>query len=341
MANLKKIPNVSASFFGMVLGMAGLANAWRIAHRIWKLPGWISESIFGIAALTWLILVVLFVGKWLCLSDKGLAELRHPVQSTYLSLIGIATNLIAIGLSRYSRAGSVLTFAAASLLSIGYGIFLSGQFWRENRRPDSITASLYLPTVAGCFVTGTAAATLGFIGLAQLAFGAGLFSWLSIESILLHRLYSGDQLTREQRPSLGIQFAPAAVAAVTYLSIRGGVPDIFSRALFGYALLQALVLVRLSRWITEQPVSISYWSFTFGAASMATVACRMVEHGELGAIKILAPFIFGAANLLIATVALITVRDLLKPVFAGIETPQPRAYDDDKRCASTQVQNTY
>jgi tellurite resistance protein len=316
MKSFSKLPSIPASLFGMVLGLAGLGNAWRIAHRIWSLPGWIGETIFGLAALIWMILVTLFSGKWMASYEKGSTEFRHPVQSTYVSLIGIATNLLAIGLLPYSRRGAVWTFAAASLLSIGYGIFLSGKFWSEDRRPNSITASLYLPTVAGCFVTGTAAAALGFSGLAQLAFGAGMFSWLSIESIVLHRLYTGDQIPCEQRPSLGIQFAPAAVASVAYLSIRGGVPDIFGRALFGYALLQAFVLMRMFRWITAQPISVSYWSFTFGAASMATSACRMVEHGETGAIMTLAPIVFSAANLLIAVVAIITVRDFSRQVLA-------------------------
>ena len=33
-----QIPNVPAAFFGMVLGLAGLGNAWRAATEAWRLP---------------------------------------------------------------------------------------------------------------------------------------------------------------------------------------------------------------------------------------------------------------------------------------------------------------
>ncbi len=35
-----KVPIVPASFFGFVLGLAGLANAWRAAHQVWKRQHW-------------------------------------------------------------------------------------------------------------------------------------------------------------------------------------------------------------------------------------------------------------------------------------------------------------
>jgi tellurite resistance protein len=70
------------------------------------------------------------------------------------------------------------------------------------------TPVLYLPTVAGGFVTGMTAAVLGAPDWGQLAFGAALFSWFAIEPVLLHRLYTGSALPAVLRPTLGIQPAP-------------------------------------------------------------------------------------------------------------------------------------
>ncbi len=302
-----KIAHVPASLFGIVLGLAGLGNAWRIAHRVWGLPSSVGEVLLLVAAITWLLLLSLFALKWLLFRTEAISELEHPVQSTYVSLIGIATNLIAIGIHPYTHVGGVMVFVPGACISMIHGIFFTSFAWSGERHFSENTSSLYLPTVAGCFVTGTAAATLGYKGLAQLAFGAGMLSWFSIESVILHRFYSEAEVPAEQRPSMGIQFAPAAVGAVTYLSITGGAGDIFSRALLGYALLQAFVLLRMSRWILVQPLNPSYWAFTFGAASIATVALRMVEHGERGAIASIAPMLFVAANLVVACISVVTV----------------------------------
>jgi tellurite resistance protein len=45
------LPRVPASFFGIVLGLAGLANAWRVAHSTWGLPSFIGEVLTAVAFL--------------------------------------------------------------------------------------------------------------------------------------------------------------------------------------------------------------------------------------------------------------------------------------------------
>ena len=42
---------VSASFFGMVLGIVGLGNCWRSAPELWQLPALIGELIMFIGAI--------------------------------------------------------------------------------------------------------------------------------------------------------------------------------------------------------------------------------------------------------------------------------------------------
>jgi hypothetical protein len=66
------------------------------------------------------------------------------------------------------------------------------------------SAVLYLPTVAGSFVTAITASSLGSADWGRLAFGAGLFSRLAVESVLLHRLSTVTTLQPALRPTLGI-----------------------------------------------------------------------------------------------------------------------------------------
>ena len=60
-----RAPVFPAAFFGMVLGLAGLGTAWRLAHQVWGLPEVVGEVLLALAALVWALLTVLFVFEWI------------------------------------------------------------------------------------------------------------------------------------------------------------------------------------------------------------------------------------------------------------------------------------
>ncbi|WP_144640530.1 dicarboxylate transporter/tellurite-resistance protein TehA [Bordetella genomosp. 13] len=299
---------IPPSFFGIVLGLAGLGNGWRAAHAAWGLPAAVGEILYLAAALSWLTLAVLYALKWLGAPAAARQEAEHPVQCCFIGLAGVATMLVAQGVLPYSRALAVVLFASGVVFTIAFGLWRTGLLWRGGRDAASTTPVLYLPTVAGFFVTGIVSATLGWREWGQLAFGAGLFGWLAIESVLLHRLYTASAMAPALRPTLGIQLAPPAVGAACYLAVGEGRPDLIVHALIGYALLQALLLLRMSRWIAEQPFGASYWAFTFGATALATVAVRTAVAIPDGAFAVLAPVLFVAANVLVLGIAAGTLK---------------------------------
>jgi hypothetical protein len=92
-----------------------------------------------------------------------------------------------------------------------FGVYRTGQLWMGNRDPTTTTPVLYLPTVAGSFVSTIVLGALVTRTGAHRFFGVGVLSWLAIESVLLHRLYTASELPPPLRPTLGIQLAPPAV----------------------------------------------------------------------------------------------------------------------------------
>jgi tellurite resistance protein len=229
-----------------------------------------------------------------------------------VGVIGMATMLVAIAVLPYSRLSAEIGFAIGAAYTLAFALWRTGALWRGDRDPADTTAVLYLPAVGGPFVTATAAAALGHPDWGQLAFGAGFFSWLAIESVLLHRLYTVRSMPAPLRPTLGIQLAPPVVGGIAYMSVTTGAPDMLAYAMLGYGLLQAALLLRLLPWIRQQPFAPSYWAFTFGATALAAVPLRMMERGTTGAVASIAPYLFVAANILVALIALATVRLLLK-----------------------------
>ncbi|MDE5443188.1 dicarboxylate transporter/tellurite-resistance protein TehA [Bradyrhizobium sp. CSA207] len=299
-----KVPIVPASFFGVVLGVAGLGNVWRQAHRLWDLPAVIGEALVFAAVAAWAILLVLYLLKTVAAPHETLAEAAHPVQCCFIGLIGVATMIVAAGILPYSRMMAEVLLIAGALFTFGFAVWRTGGLWFGERDHTATTPVLYLPTVAGSFVSAAVCAIFGHSDWGQLAFGAGIFSWLAIESVLVHRLLTQQSLPEVLRPTLGIQLAPAPVGAVAYLNLSPGPPDIFAHALIGYGLLQALVLLRLIPWIRKQPFSMSYWAFTFGATALAWAPLRLIQFGDRGAMSELAPVLFVASNLVVGLIAI-------------------------------------
>jgi tellurite resistance protein len=308
------VPNkfVPAAFFGMILGLVGLGASWRFAAAIWSLPRVIGEAIMLTATAVWCVLIVLFAAKWIWAKAESLAEFRHPIQCCFVGIVPVSTALIGIAIRPYAP------LAAAALATLGivgqliFGVYRTGQLWQGGRDPSTTTPVLYLPTVAGSFVSAITLSAFGHPEWGAPFFGVGVLSWLAIESVLLHRLYHAGELPPPLRPTLGIQLAPPTVGCAAYLSISSGPPDLFAQMLLGYGVFQALLMIRLLPWIAKQPFAPSYWAFTFGLSAIATSFLRFVERGETGPIALAAPYVFIAVNLAIGGIALGTLWLLLR-----------------------------
>jgi tellurite resistance protein len=300
--------SVPASLFAIPLGLVALGIAWQSAASIWSVPNWVSETLVWSGATLWVFLLIAYLAKWLLHRADAKAELEHPVQSCFIGLAGVVSLLASIGLLTEHRNLSLGLFGFGVAWALVFAIYQTGRLWMGDRKPETDTPVLYLPIAASAFVTASAAAALGYVEWGQLAFGAGLFTWFAVESVVLHRLYTGAPLLPALRPTIGVQLAPPAVGAVAYLGVGGGAPDIFAHALIGYALLQALLFIRLIPWLLDSDLTPAWWSFSFGAASLPTAAMKLVARGDAGAIATLAPYLFAAGNVVIAAIAVATIR---------------------------------
>ena len=307
-ANHSALTRVPASFFGIVLGVVGLGNTWRAATKLWHLPPLIGEVLLGLGALIWLALVILYALKWVLARSDALSEARNPIQCCFIGLAGVSTMLVGIAFLPYTRPVAEVIYIVGAVFTLAFAAWRTGLLWQGDRDHSATTPVLYLPTVAGGFVMSGGAGALGYVDWGQLAFGVAFFSWLAVESVLIHRLYTLPAMPLPLRPTLGIQLAPPAVGAIAYGAINGGAPDLTSHVMMGYAILQALVLIRLLPWILQQPFTASYWAFTFGVTALATAPLRLIAHGDSGATATIAPYLFIGANIVLGLIAMGTLR---------------------------------
>ena len=217
MSSASPLPVIPATAFGVVLGLAGLAGAWRAAHQVWAYPEAVGEALMLVAAVVWLVLVVLYGLKWMLIADEAQAEVRDPIQCCFVGLIGVTTMLIAGGALAYSRLAAEILFGLGAAWTILFAVWRIGGLWQGGRDVAATTPVLYLPTVAGSFVFAIVGSALGFVDVGQIAFGAGLLGWLAVDSVLWHRFYVGPEMAPALRPTMGIQMAPPVVGLLAYL----------------------------------------------------------------------------------------------------------------------------
>jgi tellurite resistance protein len=299
---------IPASFFTIPLGLVALGIAWQAAQLIWSEPKWVSGTFIWFGATLWFFLLIAYLGKWLLHRAEAMAELEHPIQACYIGLAGVISLLASVGFLSTHRTLSVVCFWFGIVWTLLFAVYQTGRFWMGDTKPETLIPIIYLPIVAGAFVSASACAALGYVDWGKLAFGGGLFTWLATESVILLRLYTVTPILPPLRPAMGLQFAAPALGAVAYMSVGDGAPDIFAYSLIGYSLLQALILIRLLPWLIQAPLTPAWWSFSFGAASLPTAAMKLVAHRDAGAIATLAPYLFIGGNIVIAVIAAVTIK---------------------------------
>ena len=295
-------PDLAASLFGMVLGLGGLANGWRTAARVWAWPAEPGQALALLAIGVWATLAVLYLGRWLVRPQAALAELRHPVRSSFVALAPIATAVASIALQPFWPPVALWMMIVGVAGQAAFAVVATGGLLRGDRLADDTTPALYIPTVGGFLVSAMAAAAFGYHAVAVPLFGAGLICWLTLESVVMTRLLSPPPMPVALRSAMGLFFTPPSVACVAYLAITEGPPDLFAQSLFGYALFQAAVGVSLAPWLLKQKFATGYWAYTFGLSALPLAALRLVERGQEGPAAILALPLLGASTLAIAAI---------------------------------------
>ena len=304
---------IPASFFSAVLGLVGLGNGWRVAHTLWGYPRVLGESIHASAIAVWLVLLLFYGVKWLQNPDAAKAEMRHGVQGNFVALVPISTMLIAGLLWPISHAMAKLVFLLGLAAWLLFALWHGGRAISHGGAKSGPTHALYIPWVAGNFAAAIVSNTLGWTGWDQIFFGAGILSWLVLESVVLQRLLTTESLPAALRGTFGIQLAPPAVGLVAYLAVTPDPSTLVVHMLLGYALLQAALLIRLLPWLSTLGWSTSYWSVSFGATGLAVGAQRWLAHGEaLSPVATLASPLFYLANGVVALLSIGSAWELLR-----------------------------
>lgn len=106
--------NLPAGYFGIVLGTIGMGFAWRYASQIWAISHWPGDIMVILAMIIWALLTLAFLSRLVRFPHSVMAEVRHPVMSSFVSLFPATTMLVAIGFVPWYRPLAVALFSVGS-----------------------------------------------------------------------------------------------------------------------------------------------------------------------------------------------------------------------------------
>jgi tellurite resistance protein len=264
-----KGPRVPPNLFAIALGIAGLAQAWHAAVPVLGTPQAVPDALDALDAALWLVLVGAYLAQGL---QIVLADLRDPVLSPFVSASALTAMLLAAALATGAPAAGRVLVIVSLAVTIALGGWLTGEWMSGGIDPDSMHPGYFLPTAAGGLIGAIAAAQVHLHALAEASFGIGVLCWVMLGSVILNRLFTRPALPSALVPTMAIELGIPAVAGLAYFALAGRTVSLVACALGGYAVLMAVVQVRLIPVYRRLSFTPGSWSFSFAYAAAAADA---------------------------------------------------------------------
>ncbi len=303
-------------WFAIVMGLCGLALAW---HRATPMMGEMAGAgalVLGVfAAAVALVLAVASLVRWQRY-PKALAEdLNHPVRHVFVAAMPISLLLLATVATVLAgptwpakvmwMAGSIWQFAVtvwvlSRWLRPNIGAKDGTPFW------PGITPALFIPVV-GNVVPPLAGVALGFPEWAAAQFGVGLFLWPVALTLLAVRLAVSGMWPERLLPTTFITVAPPAVIGLGALQL--GAPVLLAWVAWGIGLFFLAWSAAVFRRAVSQAFGVPFWAMSFPLAAFSALTLRLAQDAS-GAFQALSMIVLALASLVIAALALATVKGL-------------------------------
>ena len=262
-------PRVPPNLFAIALGIAGLALAWQAAVPVFGIPQAVPDALSVLGAAVWLVLV----GAYQAQGPRIIrADLRDPVLSPFISAAALTAMILSAALAKDAFAAGRMLVIVFLAVTIALGGWLTGQWPTGGIEPDSVHPGYFLPTAAGGLIGASAAAQVHLHALAEASFGIGAICWVLLASTILNRLFTRPALPSALVPTMAIELGVAGVAGTAYFAVAGRTVTFMACALGGYAVLMALVQVRLIPVYRRLSFTPGFWSFAFAYAAAVSDA---------------------------------------------------------------------
>jgi len=302
------IRNLPVNLFGAVMGLSGLAMAWRLAHRGLGAPAFVGEAIGMLAAGVFVLLGIGYLAKLARHADAVRAEFLHPVAGNFFGTIAISLLLLSGIVEPYAASAAEMLWAAGVLATFALSFAVVSRLLRGQVDASLAVPAWLVPGVAtlDIAVTGGHMSTGWAVELILLASAIGAVLALVLFTLIVARLVHREPIAPAMTPSLMILVAPFAVGFLAYVEVTGGI-DRFAALLFYFALFMFAVVAPMV-FRPSVKFSPAWWAIGFPMAALANAALKYAAFRASTPLWLLAAALLGALTLALGVLAVRTVR---------------------------------
>ena len=308
----RRLEYLPISFFGSVMGLTGLSIAWNLAHALFGLPLWISESIAALAVLAFVVLLVAYGVKAFFAPDRVVSEFHHPIAGNLFGTFLISILLLPIVIAPVSLliARGLWGLGAAGMVLFAWTIVSR---WMSDRQQTAHATPAWIVPVVGMLDVPLALPSLGLPPMPEvmiLSLAVGLFFAVPVFTLIFSRLLFEAPMPDALQPTLLILVAPFAVGFSAYVIAIGRI-DLFAESLYFLTLFVLAVLVGRLRLLRGGcPFRVTWWAVSFPLAASTIAALKFAAFDPNW-------FTTGIAWLLLA-VSTLTIAALLVRTLVGV-----------------------
>ncbi|TDL75650.1 C4-dicarboxylate ABC transporter [Rhodococcus qingshengii] len=296
------------NLFGSVMGISGLALAWRWSHELFGTYSFIGELIGALGIIIFIILSISYLIKFFMYPQKVKDEFNNPIVGNFFGTITIAILLLSSVIAPYSKALSEIVWVIGTVLTIVLAFIIVHRLMNQKQEILHATPAWLIPGV-GTLDIAVAGGTMPFAWSEEInlfGFAVGSILALVFFTLIFSRLMHHDPMPEKLTPSLMVLIAPFGVGFLAYTNIIKDV-DMFASILFYFGLFLGIVLFG-KVFKKGLPFGPSWWAVSFPMAAVVNAAFKYAAFVNTWPLKAIA-----AISLLILTIVLgvIFVRTLI------------------------------
>lgn len=298
------------ALFGSIMGLTGLALAWRLAHAIFATPAWIAQAIGWVALAAFSVLTLAYLVKAVTGFAHVRAEFAHPIAGNLFGTPLISLLLTPLLLVDYSLTLARIVWSIGALAMVPFAWLVALRWISARQQPAHATPAWIVPVV-GLIDIPLALPALGWgdelHGLMLFATAVGLFFAVPLFTLILSRLMFEEPLPAALQATLMILVAPFSVGFSAYVATNGSI-DTFAAALYMLMLfVLAVLLGRLRQLPRSCPFRVAWWAASFPLAASANAALKYAAFAQHPVASTIAIALLALSSVVIAALFLRTL----------------------------------
>ena len=305
-------------WFTLVMGLSGLALAWRSAEpALGEMAVGVALLLGVLAAALFLLLAAASLLRWQRYPKALADDLNHPVRHAFVAAVPVSMLLlaaVALSLDLGGWAVEALWWAG-SLVELLTMVWVMGR-WLAPQSGASAQAGALWPgvtpvlfiAVVGNVVAVFAGVPLGHPVWSAAQFGIGVLFWPVTLALVMARRLEHRPLPDRLFPTWFITVAPPSLVGLALLQFQA--PLLLVQSTWGVALFSLLWVGSQLRRLQGQAFGLPFWALSFPLAAFTTLTLRLGQAHGLAGLQTAGVLLLAAVSLVVLGLCLATWRGL-------------------------------